>query len=114
MNIPTVTIGLPTFNRADLLRGVLNNLRSQTFEDLELLISDNASTDPRVRHVCEQAAAEDPRVRYFRQNENRGALSNFWFVWEQARSPYFMWASDDDIWPLNFVERAVAALIRNS
>jgi glycosyltransferase involved in cell wall biosynthesis len=109
----TITIGLPTFNRADLLKEALDSLRGQTFSDFELLISDNASTDPRVRELCERAATEDERVRYVRHDKNRGPDANFWCVLEQAQSPYFMWASDDDVWPPDFIARAIVALTEN-
>ena len=110
MSLPAVSIGIPTFNRANLLRSVIDNLRNQTFGDFELVISDNASTDPEVRAVCEGAAGEDRRIRCYRHNSNRGAAANFWFVYEQARAPLFMWASDDDVWPQDFIERGVNAL----
>jgi glycosyltransferase involved in cell wall biosynthesis len=113
MNLSTVSIGLPTYNRAALLKGVLDNLRHQTFGDFELIISDNASTDPGVRELCEQAVAEDRRVRYVRQKVNRGGAANFRFVYEAAASPFFMWASDDDIWPQDFIARGISALKRN-
>jgi len=114
MRVPMVSIGLPTFNRPDLLASVLNNLGSQTFEDFELIISDNASSDPGVRSLCEGAALLDSRIRYIRQPENRGALANFWFVHELACSPFFMWAADDDLWPKDFIARGIAALNSNS
>src|SRR5262245_9492626 len=109
----TITIGLPTFNRADFLKTALESFRAQTFSDFELLISDNASPDPRVRELCERAATEDERVRYVRHDDNRGPNANFCYVWEQAHSPYFMWASDDDVWPPDFIARAIAALTEN-
>jgi len=109
----TVTIGLPTFNRADLLKEALDDFRGQTFSDFELLIFDNASTGPRVRELCERVATEEGRVRYIRYDKNRGPAANFWYVWEQARSPYFMWASDDDVWSADFIERAIVALTEN-
>jgi glycosyltransferase involved in cell wall biosynthesis len=110
MGPPAVSIGIPTFNRASLLQSVIDNLRNQTFGDFELVISDNASTDPRVRAVCESAAREDPRMRCYYHDRNQGAAANFWFVYEQARAPLFMWASDDDVWPQDFIERGVNAL----
>jgi len=108
-----VSIGLPIYNRFDLLKGVVDNFLRQTFDDLELIISDNASPDPRVKELCETTAAIDRRVRYVRHEINKGAIANFWFVYEQASAPYFMWASDDDVWPLDFLARGVAALERD-
>jgi glycosyltransferase involved in cell wall biosynthesis len=108
-----VSIGLPTYNRPELLKSVLACFQNQTFRDFELLISDNASPDPRVKEVSEEIAASDDRFRYVRHSENRGPDANFWFVYEQARAPLFMWAADDDLWPPDFVERGIAALDMN-
>ena len=111
--VPRVSVGLPTYNRPELLALVLDTFQRQTFADFELIISDNASTNPEVRQVCERYASADLRFRYVRQPINRGAESNFWFVYDQARAPLFLWAADDDLWPADFLERGVAALDRN-
>jgi glycosyltransferase involved in cell wall biosynthesis len=113
MSLPVVSIGLPTYNRPELLASVLEDFRRQTFADFELIVSDNASPDPAVARLCERVAAEDARVRYVRQDKDIGMMENFWFVYHQARAPYFMWASDDDVWPLDFLARGVAALERD-
>ncbi|TWB59188.1 GT2 family glycosyltransferase [Bradyrhizobium sacchari] len=78
-----------------------------------MIISDNASPNPEVRRLCELYASEDARLRYVRQPLNQGAEGNFWFVYDQARAPLFLWASDDDLWPADFLERGVAALQAN-
>jgi glycosyltransferase involved in cell wall biosynthesis len=110
--VPAVSIGLPTYNRPDRLMAALNNFQRQSFTDFELIVSDNASPDPDVRALCEKEAAADGRIRYIRRSENCGMDANFWFVFEQARAPYFMWASDDDVWPADFIARGVCALER--
>lgn len=112
-SVPGVSVGLPTYNRPELLALVLDSFQRQTFTDFELIISDNASTDPAVRQLCERYASTDPRFRYVRQATNRGAENNFWFVYDQARAPLFLWAADDDLWPADFLDRGVAALDRN-
>jgi glycosyltransferase involved in cell wall biosynthesis len=111
--LPRVSIGLPTYNRPELLALALEAFRKQTFADFELIISDNASPDLGVREVCERYASLDPRFRYVRQPVNQGAERNFWYVYDQARAPLFLWASDDDLWPQEFLERGVAALDAN-
>lgn len=111
--LPQVSIGLPTYNRPELLSRVLDGFRNQTFGDFELIISDNASPNPEVKQLCERYAAQDARFRYVRQPVNQGAERNFWFVYDQARAPLFLWASDDDLWPADFLERGVGALKAN-
>jgi glycosyltransferase involved in cell wall biosynthesis len=109
---PRVSIGAPVYNGERFLQAALNSLLQQTFEDFELIISDNGSTDG-TAEICRQAAAADPRVRYFRSDDNRGAAWNHNRVIELARGEYFTWASHDDLWHPQFVERCVAALDRD-
>lgn len=101
-SIPTVSIGMPVYNGAKYIREALDSLLAQTFTDFELVISDNASTDD-TQAICEKYARRDPRIRYVRQLENLGALPNFQFVLNEARSEYFMWAAYDDKWDKNWV-----------
>ena len=58
---PRVSIGLPTYDRPELLVLVLECFRRQTFEDFELVISDNASPNPEVKELCERYAQQDSR-----------------------------------------------------
>jgi glycosyltransferase involved in cell wall biosynthesis len=111
--VPRISIGVPTYNRPELLGLVLECFRQQTFKDFELIISDNASPNPDVRNLCERYVELDSRFRYVRQPVNLGAYGNFWFVYDQARAPLFLWSSDDDLWPLEFLEKGVAALDAN-
>lgn len=108
--MPAVSIGMPIYNKPQFLEQALDSLLAQTFRDFELLISDNASPDPRIREICERYTKQDSRIRYVRQPETRTAMENFSFVYENTTAPYFMWAADDDIWEPAFVERGIVAL----
>jgi glycosyltransferase involved in cell wall biosynthesis len=110
---PRVSIGIPTYNRPELLKPVVESFQKQSFRDFEVIISDNGSPDPRVKELSEEVAASDDRFSYIRHAEDRGGDANFWFVYHQARAPLFMWAADDDLWPLDFLERGIAALDAN-
>ena len=68
---------------------------AQTWDDLELVISDNASGDE-TQAVCTELARRDGRVRIFRHQENVGAEANFRSVLERANGMFFMWLADDD------------------
>ena len=107
---PIVAIGVPCYNRPDLLDKALTSLRAQTYPAISILISDNASPNPDVGKVASRHAAEDSRVRYVRQTTNIGASRNFEYVLTNTDSPYFMWASDDDWWEPDFVARCVDRL----
>lgn len=105
-----VSVGMPTYNRPEFLAQAIESILNQTYRDLELLISDNASPNPEVRAICERYAAADPRVQYFRQGANVGAFNNFKAVYDIATAPFFMLGSDDDLWEPGFIERGVRAL----
>src|SRR3954466_4130607 len=95
-DIPRVSIGLPVFNGEKYLPEALDSLVSQDFEDLEIILSDNGSTDS-TQNICREFAAKDPRIRYHRNQTNIGASKNYNRVLELARGEYFKWASHDDI-----------------
>jgi glycosyltransferase involved in cell wall biosynthesis len=92
---PLVTIGLPTYNGARFLEETLESLLAQHIADLEIIISDNGSTDG-TRLLCERAA-RDRRVTYVRSAVNRGAAWNYNRVLALASGRYFKWAADDDV-----------------
>lgn len=108
-NVPVVSVGLPVYNGARFLSTAIDSLLSQSFTDLELIISDNASND-HTREICERYAERDRRVRYFRQSANIGAPENWNFVVHQARGRFFKWASANDYCDRQMVARCVAAL----
>jgi len=104
-----VTIGLPTFNRARMLTRAIDSVLRQTYDDWELIISDNASADG-TQSVCERAAADDERITYIRQPVNLGGTGNFNFLSGMGRGPFFMYLADDDWLGESFLERCVAVL----
>ncbi len=106
---PRLSIGLPVYNGEEYLAESLDALLGQTYTDFELIISDNASTDG-TAEICSRYEKEDPRVRYFRQTRNVGLAPNHNFVVEKARGELFKWASNDDLYARDLVERCVDAL----
>lgn len=107
--VPLVSIGLPVYNGERFIARALDALLGQTLADLEVLISDNASTDG-TREICEAYAGRDARVRYVRRDVNAGVEANFTRVLDLAAGEYFMWAGCDDWWAPGFAARLVAAL----
>jgi glycosyltransferase involved in cell wall biosynthesis len=85
----------------------------QTYENLEVIISDNASTD-NTGTICLEYAARDQRVQYHRNPIIPSPMPNFRRVCELASGDYFMWAAADDVRPATTIEHCVAALLRNS
>ena len=107
----TVSIGLPVYNGENYVRRAIASVLEQTYEDFELLISDNGSNDG-TGDICLEYAARDPRVRYIRHDENHGATWNFNSVFAEARGRYFCWLAHDDAWAPKFLERCVDVLER--
>lgn len=109
---PLVSVGIPTYNRPRSLRHTLACLTRQTYRNLEIIVSDNASPDGEVGAVVREFMAVDSRIRYHRQPENLGIVPNYQFVLAQASGEFFMWAADDDEWDPSFVAHCVANIGR--
>jgi glycosyltransferase involved in cell wall biosynthesis len=107
--VPRVSIGLPVYNGAKYLADAIDSLLVQTFGDFELIISDNGSTDS-TPAICEAYAARDRRIRYIRQEINRGLAWNWNRVFEESCGAYFKWAACDDLYHPTFLERCVQIL----
>src|SRR5215831_4630775 len=85
---------------------------SQTFEDCEFIVSHNASTD-RTEEICRGYASYDKRIRYVRNESNRGAAFNFNQTFELSSGEYFKWAAYDDLCAPTYVEKCVSVLDQN-
>lgn len=109
LKIPVVSIGMPIYNGEKYVEKSLDDLLGQTFKDYEIIISDNGSTD-RTEEICKRYESKDPRIRYYRQPQNNGSSANFYFVFNQARGEYFMWAAMDDRWDKDYITILVEAL----
>ena len=96
MHEPTLTIGLPVYNGEAFLAESINSVLTQDYTDLELVITDNASTDGTAA-ICREYAARDPRVRYRRNATNLGIAGNFNAAFAEARGRYFKWHAADDL-----------------
>ncbi len=109
---PTVSIGLPVYNGERYLEQAIESILEQSYVDLELIVSDNASTD--LTEAISRAAAErDPRVRYIRNAKNLGAAENYNRVFNASNGKFFKWASHDDLCAPTFVERCMEGLEEN-
>lgn len=103
---------MPAYNAERFLAEALDSLLSQSFEDFELVIADNASTDG-TEEICRTYAARDERIRYFRNRENYGYVYNFNNVFRLTSGRYFKWAAYDDICESDFLVRCVEVLDRD-
>lgn len=109
---PLVSILIPTFNRERYLAEALDAALGQTYRHLEVLVSDNASTDL-TYDVALQYVQRDPRVRVFRQATNVGPIRNYEFLYAQAQGEFVVLLGDDDLVFPHHVERLLAPLIQD-
>lgn len=104
---PMVTIAIPTYNRADgYFPLALESALGQTYQDLEVVVADNCSSDQTPELV---GRYDDARLRYLRHAEPLRPNDNFNFCVEQARGRYLLLLHDDDIIDSDFVEACMAA-----
>jgi glycosyltransferase involved in cell wall biosynthesis len=107
--IPRLSIGLPVYNGEKYLAESIDALLGQSYDEFELIISDNASTDG-TADICQQYAKQHPRIRYFRQPRNIGASRNHDFLFRQSQAELFKWASADDLYARELIRQCVDAL----
>ncbi|HED05945.1 MAG TPA: glycosyltransferase [Ignavibacteria bacterium] len=104
---PLVTIAIPTYNRANgFLKQALGSAVNQTYQNLEIIVSDNCSIDNTEKVVNEFS---DSRICYFRHDVNIGVNNNFNYCVEQARGDYFLLLHDDDLIDNDLIEVCIKA-----
>jgi glycosyltransferase involved in cell wall biosynthesis len=109
VSAPLVSIGCAVYNGEATLERALATLTGQSYRNIEIIISDDGSSD-RTMAICEAAARQDPRVRLLTNASRLGLTRNFNRVFAESSGQYFMWADQDDVRDPTFVEKAVAVL----
>jgi hypothetical protein len=107
--MPAVSILVPSYNRADLLKVCLDSLLATTVP-CEIIVSDNHSEDGTDEMM---KGYDDPRLRYYRQPENIGWFDNHNFLLAQASKDYICLFGDDDIALPGCFEMKLALLDNN-
>lgn len=106
---PRLSIGLPVYNGENYLPRTLESIITQDYEDFEVVISDNASSDA-TREICLDYAKSDERIRYLRQETNVGAAENYNIVYRESVGELFKWATHDDVLFPGFLSRCIEGL----
>ena len=106
---PLVSVGLPVRDGEATLARTLEGLLAQTYERLEIIVSDNCSSDRTTEIACDYAR-RFAQVRTVRQPSPLTALANFRAVLAESRGEYFMWATDDDHRNPEYVANLLARL----
>lgn len=105
MTIPRrVSIGIPTINRSSLALRAIRSALAQTYSDVEVIVSDDASADDTVARIQEIHA---PRLVLVQQKERLGLVGNFDFCLRHATGEYFLLLGDDDVLLPDAIDRLV-------
>jgi glycosyltransferase involved in cell wall biosynthesis len=109
MNTPRVTVGMPTYNRAHILRQTIKYVLEQTYEDFELLIFDDGSTDgsPEVAR-----SFSDPRITFL-GSRRCGPPHPLNELYSRARGEFVIILHDHDIFNPALLQKSVEALDRH-
>jgi hypothetical protein len=106
---PLVSVVMPTFNRADIIRDAIDSLREQSYPDWELLVADDASTDATEDVVRSYG---DPRIRY-EVVAKGGAARARNSALGRAAGDVIAYLDSDNVWHPDFLAVMVAALAEN-
>lgn len=107
MNEVPVSIIIPTYNRALLLKRSVSSILDQTYQNYEIIIVDDGSTDDTEQVVHEIG---DARVRYIKMPENKGAAAARNMGVHQSRYDLIAFQDSDDEWVYNKLEKQMAAI----
>ena len=106
---PTLSIGLPVFNGEKYLKQAIDSILFQTYNDFELIISDNASVD-KTEDICREYVKLDDRISYYRSEKNHGAAWNWNRVFKLSSGVYFKWVAHDDVLVPEFLSKCINVL----
>ncbi len=109
-NLPTVAICIPTFNQANYLAIAVNSACSQTYPNIEVWVSDDASTDE-TADVMDQLVQKFPQLHYYRQPQNLGiAANNNWLLRQPKTAEFIVRLDSDDVLSPTYVETLLALM----
>ncbi|WP_158828764.1 glycosyltransferase family 2 protein [Mucilaginibacter lacusdianchii] len=106
---PLVSIALCTYNGAKYLKQQIDTLLNQTYTNIEIVITDDQSSDDTLS-ILEQYAAADSRIIIHKNEKNLGYAKNFEKAIHLCKGKYIALSDQDDIWALNKIELLVNAI----
>jgi glycosyltransferase involved in cell wall biosynthesis len=110
--VPTVSVIMPTYNRAAFLPRAFESIRAQTLKDWELIVVDDGSTDDTARRIQELSHGVTQPVRtHFQENAGPYAARNAGL--DRARGRYIAFYDTDDVWLPHHLARCVGAMERD-
>ncbi len=107
-----VSVIMPSYNTSKFIGASIESVLKQTYKNLELLISDDHSTDPETIELLKQYAKKDPRVRIFLLPENNGAGYARNNSIKEAKGRYIAFCDSDDRWFPDKLQKQIAFMKR--
>jgi glycosyltransferase involved in cell wall biosynthesis len=105
---PFFSIGVPTFNRKELLKQAVASISRQTFTDFEVIVGNSFTQEPL---SAELLGFDDPRIRIINHPQDPGMFEGYNVLPRMSRGRYFTWLADDDLFTPDFLQAVYAALI---
>ena len=106
--MPKVSVIIPSYNHGLYIEQAVESVLEQTFQDWELLISDDASNDDTLERLARYK--DHPRIRCFCQRERLGAVQQIHFLTQHASGSYIALLNSDDFWLPSKLQEQVAYL----
>ena len=103
---PFVSILIPTYNRADYLGSAIDSALAQTYQNIEIIVHDDASTDGTPALLAQY---RDPRLRIIRTEDNHGMLGGWNYIVTKAKGEYLKFLASDDLLEPSCVAELVAS-----
>lgn len=110
MSNPTVSVVIPSYNHEKYVKETIDSILNQTFQDFEIVITDDGSSDATVDRIKEYT---DPRIRLFMFENNKGHCKTLNHCIKNSKGKYIAYMSSDDIWELEKLEKQVNYLKTN-
>ena len=107
--LPLVSVGIPAYNAANTVERSVRSILDQTYQNIEIVVFDNGSTDT-TEQVCRRLARADTRIRYIRSPSNQGTSFSFNQAFLNTTGEYFMWSAADDLRDPNDIASGVRLL----
>lgn len=112
-NMDLVSIITPTYNSEKYIKETINSVLSQTYQNWEMIIVDDCSTDNTVR-IIEEEMEKNSRIRFIQLQENQGAAVARNTAINYANGRYIAFLDSDDLWEMNKLEVQVSFMNMNN
>jgi len=109
MNLPLVSIVIPTFNREKYISDCICSALSQTYQNIEIIVVDNNSSDKTVR-IVRKMAELDSRIKLYKNNDNIGPVNNWIISVKKAKGEYIKLLFSDDMIENTFISETLPVL----